>query len=44
VAGNIANETKYIFTVDTINPIANFVSATLPNLITNNSVVNISIT
>lgn len=44
VAGNISNDTQHTFTLDSINPIAQFIISTLPSAITNNNTVNISIT
>jgi hypothetical protein len=44
VAWNITLDTQHTFTVDSFNPVAQFVIGTLPNAITNSNVVSISIT
>jgi hypothetical protein len=44
LAWNITLDTQHTFTVDSFNPVAQFVIGTLPNAITNSNVVSISIT
>ena len=44
IAGNVNPQVHYTFTVDTVNPIIQFVPETLPSVITNTNIVNIMLT